>query len=88
MKALTNNYSYEEIYTMAINAGVDLLLMPDNQELAIKYIKDNISENRIDESVKKILLFKYTYLTNYECLDQNYLNNEHQQTIINQIPIE
>ena len=88
MKALTNNYSYEEIYTMAINAGVDLLLMPDNQELAIKYIKDNISENRIDESVKKILLFKYTYLTNYEYLDQNYLNNEHQQTIINQIPIE
>lgn len=85
MKALTDNYTEEEIYTMSINAGVDLLLMPNNIENAIKYIKKNISEERINKSVKKILQFKYTYLNEDNSLDKSYLNNSNQQYYINQI---
>ena len=44
MRSLTNNYSDKEIYTMAINAGVDLLLMPNGSKNAIKYIEDNITD--------------------------------------------
>lgn len=88
MKALINNYTNEEIYTMAIHAGVDLLLMPNDMNEAIQYIKKNIEEKRINESVKKILMFKYTYLNNYEPLDSSYLNHETQREIINQIPME
>lgn len=85
MKALTDNYTEEEIYTMSINAGVDLLLMPNDIENAIKYIKKNISEERINKSVKKILQFKYTYLNEDNSLDKSYLNNSNQQYYINQI---
>lgn len=85
MGALTKNYSDEEIYTMAVNAGVDLLLMPNGSQKTIEYIKKNISEERIDISVKKILTFKYTYLNNYDLLDKSYLNNTNQQAIIRQI---
>lgn len=85
MKALTDNYTEEQIYTMSIEAGADLLLMPSNVNNAIKYIKENISEQRINESVKKILLFKYTYLNEDNSLDKSYLNNSNQQYYINQI---
>lgn len=84
---LINTYTEEQIYTMAINAGNDLLLMPKDYKTAIMYIKKNITEERIDESVKKILKFKYTYLTNNNTLDKSYLNNQEQQSIISQIPI-
>lgn len=87
MKALTNNYSHKEIVTKAILAGVDILLMPEDVENTIKYIKENIEEERIDESVKKILTFKFSYLENYELLDKSYLgSNEHKDIIFN-IPI-
>ncbi len=63
MGALTKNYSEEEIYKMAVEAGVDLLLMPENPSLAISVIKENFTEKRINASVKKILFFKYKYLS-------------------------
>lgn len=85
MGALTNNYSYEEIYVQAINAGVDLLLMPDSSKNAIQYIKNNISEERINESVKKILTFKYTYLSEQNTLDKSYLGNDEHKEIISKI---
>jgi len=87
MKALTDNYSHKEIVTKAILAGVDILLMPEDVESTIKYIKDNISEDRINESVKKILTFKYSYLENYELLDKSYLGSKEHKDIISQIPI-
>ena len=67
MKALTKYYKESEIYEMAINAGVDILLMPENPSFAITSIKDsikkgNIQEEKINESVKKILLLKAKYL--------------------------
>lgn len=88
MGALTKNYSDEEIYTKAIEAGVDLLLMPNGSRNAINYIKKNIREDRVNESVKKILTFKYTYLDKYEYLDNSYLNSKEHQEIINKISIK
>lgn len=82
MGALTKNYSIEEIYTKAIQAGVDLLLMPNGSKQAVEFIKNNISEDRINESVEKILTFKYTYLEEDNSLDKSYLgSNEHKQII-------
>ncbi len=87
MGALTDNYSDEEIYTKAIEAGVDILLMPNNAYDAVKYIKNNITEERINESVRKILLFKYKYFKD-SILDSSYLNSKEHQEIINKIPVE
>ena len=85
MKALTDNYTDDEIYTMAINAGVDLLLMPNNPHKAIQIIKETINEERINESVTKILKFKFTYLETIEILDSSYLNQNSYQDILNKI---
>lgn len=91
MRSLTNNYSDKEIYTMAINAGVDLLLMPNGSKNAIKYIKEAIDDEEIDintinESVKKILTYKYSNIKeNY--LDKSYLNKSEYSNVLNQIII-
>ena len=87
MGALTKNYTDEEIYTKTINAGTDLLLMPNGSKKAIEYIKKNISEERINKSVEKILKFKYTYLKDYKTLDKSYLNNKEHQDIISRVPV-
>ena len=84
MGALKNNYTDKEIYVMAINAGVDILLMPNDAYDAVNIIKENISIERINESVKKILLFKYTYIED-NILDESYFNNLEHQKIINKI---
>lgn len=84
MGALRNNYTEEEIYIKAVEAGVDLLLMPSDVSETINVIKENIPISRIDESVKKILIFKYTYLKD-NILDESYLNNEYHQQIINEV---
>lgn len=89
MKALTDNYSDKEIYTMAINAGVDLLLMPNGSRKAIEYIKQSIKEKKITEemintSVTKILTYKYNHVKE-EYLDSSYLNKEEYNEILNQI---
>lgn len=91
MRSLTDNYSDKEIYTMAINAGVDLLLMPNGSKNAIKYIKEAIDDeemdiNTINESVRKILTYKYTNIKeNY--LDKSYLNKSEYSNVLNQIII-
>ena len=68
MKALTNNYTEKRIYELAINAGVDILLMPSSVENAINLIKESIKEGTIKEtqinnSVTKILSLKHEYLS-------------------------
>ena len=92
MKALTKNYTSEEILIKAINAGIDLLLMPEDPQNAIKIIKEavlngTITEERIDESVKKILSFKDSNIkdTYNDYLDVSYLNSSEHQNIINNI---
>ncbi len=66
MQAITKNYSDKEVYELAINAGVDLLLMPNNKDNVIDLIKELIAENKITEeqinsSVTKILTLKSKY---------------------------
>lgn len=60
MEAITDRYSSAEAAVMAIQAGVDIILMPDNLENAANGIIEavengEISEERIAESVLKIL---------------------------------
>lgn len=87
MKAVTKNYSEEEIHVKAIQAGCDLLLMSSGSSEIIEYIKNNISEDRIDESVKKILLFKYKYLSLDNSLDKSYLGDISYKQVIDKIPV-
>ena len=89
MGAVTNKYSNSEIYEMAINSGVDLLLMPGGSKPTIDLIEESvksgrISEDKIDESVRKILEFKYLNLMEYKYLSKDYLNNkDHRDTVFN-----
>ncbi len=66
MKAITKNYTNNEIYELAINAGVDILLMPEDPIEAVNIIKElinnkSISESQINNSVKKIINIKNKY---------------------------
>ncbi|MBE5041278.1 beta-N-acetylhexosaminidase [Ructibacterium gallinarum] len=63
MGAITNHYTAAESAVAAVNAGVDLLLMsPDAKSAAqeiLNQVKDGtIQENRINESVRRILELK------------------------------
>ncbi len=87
MGAVTKNYTAEQIYVKAIEAGSDLLLMPNGSSVAIDCIKKNISEDRIDESVEKILKFKYRYLSDYKELDKSYLGSEDHKKVVDKIKV-
>ncbi len=89
MAALTDNYTEEEIIVNAINAGVDILLMPNDPINDIEIIKEAINNNkisldRINESVKRILTLKYnTIYNNYdEYLSVSYLNSDEHKKIL------
>lgn len=63
MKAITDNYSSGEAAVKAIQAGVDLIVMPDNYKEAYKAISQavksgKIKESRIDKSVRRIIYTK------------------------------
>lgn len=63
MKAITKFYSSGEAAVMALNAGADLLLMPENLEEAFDSIyqavlEKKLDEKRIDESLARILKVK------------------------------
>lgn len=63
MKAITDNYSAAEASIKAIQAGVDLIVMPDNYKEAYnavyKAVKSGkIKESRIDKSVRRIIYTK------------------------------
>ena len=67
MKALTNYYKDEEICAKATEAGVDILLMPSTSRNCVKSIKNainkgTITEERIDESLYRILSVKKRFL--------------------------
>lgn len=85
MGALTKYYDDSTICSIAINAGNDLLLMPNNIDICINDIKNNVSEDRINESVLKILKFKYKYLRKDNSLEKKYLNSKKHQKIIEKI---
>lgn len=63
MGAVTEMYSVDELTVMAIQAGNDILLMPSDLELTVNGILNaiengEITEKRINESVKRILELK------------------------------
>lgn len=63
MGAVTDTYSSSEAAVMAISAGADIVLMPDDMNAAaegvLSAVNDGtISKERLDESVRKILLRK------------------------------
>ena len=86
MGAISDNYSNEEAYIKAIEAGNDLLLIPSDGINTINIIKDKVSLDRINESARKILKFKYDYLDKDYFLDKSYLGSEEHAKIISQIP--
>lgn len=92
MKALTNYYQEDEIYVKAVEAGVDILLMPSSPKSARDSLKNavlsgRISEERIDESVRKILKLKYEQVEEgyNEYLPSSYLNSKEHQEILARI---
>lgn len=92
MKAITDNYSERDIYKLAINAGVDLLLMPKDPQKAIALIKEmvesgEISEDRINESVMKILRLKALRINNNydKYLDEEYLKSSEYEEVLSKI---
>ncbi|MFC2083927.1 glycoside hydrolase family 3 N-terminal domain-containing protein [Bacteroidota bacterium] len=77
MKAITNNFNQDEAAKLAVQAGADLILFPQDDSSAIEGIynavlSEKITESRIDESVKKILIVKkWMELDNYKPIDIN-----------------
>lgn len=64
MSAITDTYTADEAAVLAIQAGVDIILMPEDFELAYLGIIEavamgKITEERIDESLKRIYRVKY-----------------------------
>ena len=62
--AVTDYYTSSEAVVMAVYAGADMFLMPDNFEeayygLLAEVLEGNISEERIDESLLRIYKVKY-----------------------------
>lgn len=60
MQGITKHFSTEQVALMCVNAGIDLILMPQGEELTISTIENAvnsgaISVERIDASVTKIL---------------------------------
>lgn len=82
MGALTKNYPAEEIYYRVVEAGADLVLMPENPQLAMSSIKAHISESRIDESVRRILRYKYGPMSEWKRLDESNFGNEANRAIV------
>lgn len=85
MGALTKMHSNEEIAAKAIEAGNDLLLLPVDGVKTVEYIKSSVSEERINESVRKILKFKFEYLNKDNFLDSSYLDNDEHKQIISRV---
>lgn len=66
MQAMSDHYTSAEIAVGAVKAGVDLLLCPTNLEAAADALlaaveSGEITEERLDESVLRILTLKETY---------------------------
>ena len=94
MGALTKNYNQDEIYVKAINAGVDILLMPPGSVKALESIRKSvndglISEDTINKSVKKILKLKYDMIEkDYDkYLDKSYLNSDSHKEVLSKIKV-
>lgn len=66
MKALTDLYGEDKIAVMAVKAGNDLLLCQTGMKTMVNALENavvsgEIPEERIDQSVRRILILKYQY---------------------------
>lgn len=64
MKAITDYYTADEAAVKALKAGADMILMPENFEIAYNGVLDavnngTLSEERIDEALRRIYRVKY-----------------------------
>ena len=87
MDALRDNYSEKEIFELGINASIDIFLMPDDSKIAIDYIEEllesgKITEEQIDNSVRRILKLKRKYLNNFTSLEEEYFGNEEHEKVV------
>lgn len=67
MGAVTKQYTSKEACILALEAGVDMLLMPEDFKSAYEGVLDAVNEGRIseetlDEAVKRIIRVKLQYL--------------------------
>ncbi len=91
MKALQDNYTLEEICNYSINAGVDIILMPLEPIQTLNTIEKlvnngTISEERINDSVERILRLKYsTKLDEKKYLKKDNIGTQENINIINKI---
>ncbi|WP_435415749.1 glycoside hydrolase family 3 N-terminal domain-containing protein [Polaribacter aestuariivivens] len=82
MKGATNYATSAEIDLAAIQAGNDLLLIPQNVPASIALFKkalelNTLTEERIDFSVRKILKAKYwAGLNNYKPIEQEHIHED------------
>ena len=79
MKGVTNHGKDGDVELAAFTAGNDMLLMPTDvikakEKLLMAYNRGRITEKRLSNSVKKILLAKYKVgLNNYKPININHL---------------
>lgn len=64
MKAITDKYAADEAAILAIQAGIDMILMPEDFEVAYNGVLEavktgKLSEDRINESIGRIYRVKY-----------------------------
>ena len=85
MKGLTDNYSEEEAVKLSIEAGADIILMPQSFDNCMRIIKENFSEERINESVRKILYYKQKNLSELPKYDLSVIGCREHQITINKI---
>jgi len=98
MQGITKHFSTEQVALMCVNAGIDLILMPQGEELTISTIEKavnsgSISVERIDQSVTKILnAKKWLKLYDNKMIDvsnvSNVVNNSDAQNLSQQIADE
>jgi len=77
MKAISDRYSSEEATYLAIEAGNNIALMPENPEIAINYVADIAEKNPefheiLDISARKVLLYKRKFglIPQYQILEE------------------
>lgn len=92
MGAITNNYSAKDAIIKAINAGVDIILMPNNYIEAFNILKEainngEISIDRINDSIRRILNLKNDRFSLFE-IDDKEINSNNMLTFPNEKLLE
>ncbi|MBX3044432.1 MAG: hypothetical protein KIT33_13015 [Candidatus Kapabacteria bacterium] len=85
MKAITNHYSSEKAAFLALAAGCDIALMPENPESVIKFItklaEDDVEfHEKVDIAARRIILYKRKFglIPQYQLLEEGknlYINH-------------